>query len=188
MLAPCSIYEQTEKTENRQLKKTGKNTYNHQPVLLLYLRNKIMQKKYMKPLQEDEIKEIVENLQCGFKCFWNVKTNALIFIPEDENSHIDWEFWEEQTVQLKKEAKDFKEIEKPASTASFEIMEDFVATMVSDALFKKELENILNSKKPFGHFKQCIENSNLRDDWFQFKNNWFRNWVQKQIKQISVER
>ena len=142
----------------------------------------------MKPLQEDEIKEIAENLQCGFKCFWNVKTNALIFIPEDLNSHMDSEFWEEQTAQLKKEAKDFKEIEKPASTDSFEIMEDFVATIVKDLPFKKELEHILNSKKPFGHFKQRIENSNLRDEWFQFKNNWFKNWVQEQIKQIIVER
>ncbi|CAM4111508.1 MULTISPECIES: UPF0158 family protein [Flavobacterium] len=139
-------------------------------------------------LSASEIKEIAENLQCGLKCFWNVKTNALIFIPEDENSHMDWEYWEVQKAQLKKEAKDFKEIEKPSSKDSFEIMEDFVATKVCDAIFKKELENILSSKKPFGHFKQQIENSNLREEWFQFKNNWFKEWVQKQINQINHER
>ncbi|WP_445711844.1 UPF0158 family protein [Flavobacterium sp.] len=142
----------------------------------------------MKPLEEHEINEIAENLHCGLKCFWNVKTNALIFMPNDENGYVEWEFWEEQTAQLIKEAKDFKEIEKPSSTDSFTMMEDFVATRVSDVILKKELENILSSKKPFGHFKQQIENSNLREEWFQFKNNWFKEWVQKQINQISHER
>lgn len=142
----------------------------------------------MKTITEDEINEIAENLQCGLKCFWNPKTSDLIFIPRDENSPIDWEYWEEQTAQLKKEAEDFKEIEKPSSTASFEIMEDFVATTVKDKPFKKALEQILNSKKPFGHFKQQIENSNLRDEWFQYKSNYFKNWVQKQIEEIGHER
>jgi hypothetical protein len=41
----------------------------------------------MPELTQEQIKEIAEQLDCGFKCYWNRKNNELIFIP-DELKHI----------------------------------------------------------------------------------------------------
>ena len=36
----------------------------------------------MVSLTDDQIKEIAEQLDCGFRCFWKRKTNELLFIPD----------------------------------------------------------------------------------------------------------
>lgn len=37
----------------------------------------------MSHLDKSKIKEIAENLDCGLNCYWNIKTNAILFLPEE---------------------------------------------------------------------------------------------------------
>ena len=136
----------------------------------------------MIPLERKEIVEIVDQLECGLKCYWNTKTNALVFIPDIDDSYDEIEFWEKEFNQLKTEADDFVEIEKPSSRDSFQMMENFIESDITNAALKKQLVVALERSKPFRNFKTIIDESSDREDWFAFRKEWMIKWVESEIE------
>ncbi|WPR71427.1 UPF0158 family protein [Flavobacterium sp. NG2] len=136
----------------------------------------------MKPFDKTTIQEIVDQLECGLKCYWNSKTNALLFIPDENNSFIEMEFWENEINQLENEGDDFIEIEKPTSRDSFQMMESFIESGIPTAALKKELTKALERPKPFRNFNELVENSRFREDWFAFKKDWMIKWVESEVE------
>ncbi len=138
----------------------------------------------MKSLTQTQIKEIAENLDCGMKCYLNIETNQLLFYPEmldfDDEDHA--QYWENEVEEMTTNFSSYQEIEKPNSAKSFTIMEDFADSHPLDPAFRIKLKTVLELKKPFANFKICIDQSDYRNDWFEFKNNWMQNWVQSQLK------
>ncbi|WP_310993162.1 UPF0158 family protein [Aequorivita marina] len=129
------------------------------------------------------IKEIAQELGCGNDCFYNPRTNELITIPNFEEILDEDEFRESFGAELKKVTKnkaDFIKIEVLESFQSFKIMEHFIVQIV-DKQFQSELENILERKKPFQNFKNRIDNSDYRQNWFDFKQNELENIVETQL-------
>jgi hypothetical protein len=63
------------------------------------------------------------------------------------------------------------------SNESFRIMHRFVESL-NESLFKFELIQILQHSKPFRHFKINIDNSEFREQWFDFK----RNEIEKMVE------
>jgi hypothetical protein len=59
-------------------------------------------------------------------------------------------------------------IHPPDSDESFEIMEDFAEYKATGRL-QQQLFDALNRKKPFRNFKNLIDNSDSRQDWFDYK-------------------
>ena len=59
-------------------------------------------------------------------------------------------------------------------------MERFVS-QIADKQFQAELENILERKKPFQNFKNKIDNSNYRQNWFDFKTIELEKIVETQL-------
>ena len=72
-------------------------------------------------------------------------------------------------------------IEKQESHEAFEIMEDFVESAVPAGGLKDELEEALLRRKPFRNFNAIIENSNLSQAWFDFKQDALEKYVMKKI-------
>lgn len=141
----------------------------------------------MKPsLTDEQIHEIVENLDCGFRSFWHRETGELLFIPDfDNNPYADSELFEEDLEKLDDNFGDYVEIERPQSHDSYEIMADFTEQLDNSKL-KKELENALNKKKPFREFKFVIDNSGIyRQQWFDFKNTQLKKWVIRKIQEVT---
>jgi hypothetical protein len=139
----------------------------------------------MKPLNNLEINEIAQQFDCGFDCFWNIRNNSLLFIPdENANSGVEMEFWEEELEALENDFDSYVKIPKPESFDNFKIMEAFVNSNIPDENFKKELEITLRESKPFKNFKHLIDNSKVREEWFEFKNKSLENWVRNQIEEI----
>ncbi len=137
------------------------------------------------PLNDDQIKEIAEQLDCGFVCYWNTSNNELIFIPEMDYFDGDQELWQEELKKVKKNKKQFKIIEKPTSRESFEIMENFVDDLSDTHRDKRILENILQNQKPFANFNRFIhESADLREIWFAHKNTSFIEFVKKQVVEM----
>ena len=126
-----------------------------------------------------QIKEIAEQIDCGFCCYYHKISGEIISIPDFEDSMDDIdEFFGEDLAKIKKDKKNFLTIEKPSSRESFEIMEDFVKE-VGELRLRDELNNALNKKKPFSHFKFIVENSVYRQEWFDFKT--------KQLQKLVIE-
>jgi Uncharacterised protein family (UPF0158) len=131
---------------------------------------------------KEQIKEIAEELDCGFKAFYHKQTGELIFVPNTEKNYdMDTEAWEEELDKLDENYLDYKEVEAMESNDSFAVMEDF-AEQLNDTKLQQELFNALNRKHPFREFKFVIDNSGeYRNAWFDFKNKQYFEWVENQI-------
>lgn len=129
------------------------------------------------------IKEIADNLDCGFDSYYNFKTKDIVSIPNFSNFSDEEEFYKSFKADLEKVTKneaDYIKIEVLESFESFKIMERFVDQMSENQL-KSKLENVLQNKNPFQNFKYSIENSDYRKPWFEFKKNELEKIVKNRL-------
>ena len=148
----------------------------------------------MTHLDKSQIKEIAENLDCGLNCYWNRKTNEILFLPEElgylldddsDESDIGNQWLQEDFNLIKNNLEDIVLIEKPNSNYSFGIMEAFTDQLANKLDLKSKLHQTLERKKPFREFKFEIDNSDYRDEWFSFKALKLQQWVEEQIEEIE---
>lgn len=133
-------------------------------------------------MNEEQIKEIAEQLSLGFRAFIHKKNSKMLFIPEEDHFFdIEMEAWAEESKELKKHVKDYYEIERWRSNEAFEMMAEFAEQLTDNAHLQSQLFSALNRRKPFREFKAVIDYSgNYREKWFEFKNAWVRDYVKKQ--------
>jgi len=134
----------------------------------------------------ENIKEIAEQLDCGFRAFIHKTTGQIIFVP-DENSllGIELDFWNEELEQLENNFTDYYEIDKWTSNEAFEIMSEF-ADQLTDKNLQSRLFNALRKNKPFREFKFVIDNSgDNKQLWFDFKTKWQQNFVARQLNRLK---
>ncbi len=137
----------------------------------------------MENSQSKIIKEIAQELDCENDCYYNSKTDEIIAIPNFSNISDEDEFrkcFKADLKKVKKNKADLIKIEVLESFESFKIMERFVE-QISVAEFKTDLENILQMKKPFQNFKNSIDNSDFRQDWFNFRKLEVEKIVETQL-------
>ncbi|MCF8358646.1 MAG: hypothetical protein K9H26_07795 [Prolixibacteraceae bacterium] len=139
----------------------------------------MMAEIYEEP-QPDEIPEkyrkvvhdIAENIDCGLVCYLNPETLDLEDVPEniamdpDEFEMVTGELWNETFKHDQWER--CITIEPREGHEAFKIMERFVDE-IEDKMFAQKLAGILNRKRPFANFKAHVENSEYRQQWFDFK-------------------
>ena len=130
------------------------------------------------------IKEIAENLDCGNNCYYNSKTNEIVTIPNFTNTSDEQElkeFFRDDLNKINDQKADFIKFEVLESFESFKIMERF-SDQVTDQKFQSELKSILEKKKPFQNFKNTIDHSDFRQNWFDFKRNELEKIVRNQLE------
>ena len=137
----------------------------------------------METTKQHIIKEIAQDLDCGSECYYNFKTHEIIAIPDfsqvfDED--VFKEAFGEALERVEQQKADFIKIEPLESFESFKIMECFVAQLTNQN-FKLKLQAVLQRKKPFQNFKHQIEQSNFRQDWFDFKQLELEKIVAKKL-------
>lgn len=127
------------------------------------------------------VSEIADGLSAGLICFFNPDTfevedipKELAYDPEEfemmtgetfESAGLKHENWENCVT-----------IEPMESHDLFKIMEYFVDE-VKDINFQEKLTNVLNRKKPFANFKYLVENSDYRQQWFDFRQAKYEFYV-----------
>ena len=117
------------------------------------------------------IKHIAEELDCGYDVYFNLKTEECLSIPSFSDAFFDdtiADAFQDELERVQEQPSDFIKFEVLNSFESFKIMERFVAQLPHQDL-KVTLEHILANKKPFQRFKNTVEPSHLRQDWFDFK-------------------
>lgn len=137
----------------------------------------------MLKLKKAQLEDIAEDLDCGMRCFYNLKTGEIKTILNfDSWIDADEELWEDVTNEIENNQADYVEFEGFDSHDSFRIMFDFAET-VDDARLQDKLINALNRPKPFQNFKWHIDNSGeYRQQWFDFKKKRYIQWVQEQAE------
>ena len=133
----------------------------------------------------ENIKEIAEQLDWGFRAFIHKTTAQLLFVPDDNRfSDMDTEAWEEELEELENNFSAYDEIDKWTSRESFQIMNDF-AGHLTDPLLRSQLFDALSKSKPFRQFKYVIDNSgDIREQWFDFKNKREQDYVARQLQRL----
>ena len=56
------------------------------------------------------------------------------------------------------------------------------AEQLDNARLRAQLVNALYNPKPFANFKRIIDNSDYRQDWFDFKDNQLQDYVKTMIE------
>jgi len=143
----------------------------------------------MLTVTEQQIKEIAEQLDCGFRSFWHKPTGELLYIPDFNNDPFSvTEFYKDDLEKLDNNFSDYIEIEKPTSTNNFEIMANFTEQLNDNKALKSELINALNKKKPFREFKFVIDNAGVyRQQWFDFKHLQLKQWVSIKFSEATYD-
>ena len=136
----------------------------------------------MATLDERQINEIAEQLDCGFRAFHHKKTGELVFIIDTcRFPAADVDAFEEENERLESNPDEYVEIEAMGSNDSYRAMTDF-AEQVPDTTLQNALFRALNKRGPFREFKFVIDNSgDFRQQWFDFKNQRYIDWVMQQV-------
>ena len=137
---------------------------------------------FMNKPDQNIINEIAQELDCGNECYFNQKTKELICLPNVdlmETAGEDYykEMFQDDFKKIESQKKDLIKFEVLESFESFRIMEDFKNQVENDE-FVEKLDQALNRRKPFQNFKNLIDNSEYREQWFKFK--------QKEIEKIVI--
>jgi len=139
---------------------------------------------------KDAVSRIADSLLAGLICYFNPDTLEVEDLPEIMIQHPE-EFelmTGESADSLELKHKNWTnciEIEPMESYESFKVMEYFIDE-VQDYKLKEKLINTLNRKKPFANLKFLVENSNYRQQWFDFKQKYYENYVWDMIR-IDLE-
>jgi len=105
-----------------------------------------------------------------------VKTNEVIAIPGNIYTSDQEDF-----TRIENNRTDFIKFDVLESYESFKIMELFVHQLTDENL-KAELREVLKDKKPFQNFKNKIDQSHFRQDWFDFKQREIEKKVATELK------
>lgn len=137
-------------------------------------------------LTEEQIKEIADNLDSGFRSYYNKNTGELKSVINTENwLGADLEPCENEIEEIDENWDDYIEFDNLETHESFEIMEDF-AESIDDAWLQEKLIHALNKSKPFRNFKWVIDNSGeYRQRWFDFKKARYIQVVKDKIELIN---
>ncbi len=130
------------------------------------------------------VHEIADNITSGFICYFNPQTLEYEEISKQILDDPDeYESATGETVEgfnLKHETWDKCIVFEPLeSHESFQIMKDFISR-VPETLQSK-LTNALNRSRPFAKFKNIIDNSEFRQDWFDFRHEIVKRIVFEKI-------
>lgn len=129
------------------------------------------------------ITSIAQELDCGCDCYYHKKTGEIISIPlslQNADEEAFNEAFGDSMKRIEKSSTNFEKFEVLKSFESFKIMELFVEQL-PDVPLKADLEQILANKKPFQNFKYQIDDSNFRENWFEFKKTELERIVETQL-------
>lgn len=131
--------------------------------------------------KEETIIELADLIDCGLVCYLHKESEEIESFPEDIDLDIEEEDpWQEVIDKIDNHPDQYIRIEKMDSNQAFRVMVRFAEIVDSDKL-REKLFNALNHGKPFRNFKYLIDNSDYRQDWFDFKLEQNVLWVKEQI-------
>ena len=132
------------------------------------------------------VHSVAENIDCRLVCFINPET---LEVEETPKAMFDDPYEYNLQTGMDSETENFLHeewesciiIEPRESHESFGIMEKFIDE-VNDKILKNKLINALNNRRPFANFKNIVESSNYRKEWFAFKQRQLEMMVWEELE------
>ena len=120
----------------------------------------------------------------NMRCFINMETLQVdIHVGEDAYGFDETEC---TFTEALKNPNKFLPLEAVPKHESFRIMENFIDT-VKDKSLQAKLINGLGRKRPFANFKYIIDNSLLRQHWFDFRDDAYTQIAKEWIEENADE-
>lgn len=138
---------------------------------------------------EKIITEIAELLDIGECVYLHKQTHEILAHPDPTNHNFDpeYEYLIDETMeQMGADIENYIEFNPPNSTASFRLMEDFAFALPNER-FQLQLLDALKSKKPFRYFRNAVDDSPFREDWFDFKQKRLEEMVKSTLEMALNE-
>lgn len=131
---------------------------------------------------DEIIREIADLIECGQLCYIHVKDRTIEYHPQKINLFYgEPNPWQDILDKVRSEKENYIEIKQMSTHQFFEVIEDFIVSVVDSDVFKNALEKILRRPKPFSYFKHYVETSDYRMSWFKFKADRNFQWVKLQL-------
>jgi len=132
---------------------------------------------------KEKIKEIADILDTGFRIFIHKSTYEIVSFPDEEHSdYAEMDDRQEEIDKVESDPDSYAEVDKMSSRYSFQIMEDFAASLPENNT-RARLFQALEGKKPFANFKIQIDRSGgYRDMWFAFRDERKLRWVERELR------
>lgn len=132
-------------------------------------------------ITNEQIEEIAEWLECGMICFFHRPTGTIEYHPDPNDAFFEPEPWEDAMDKIDGDWDNYIRIDKMDSSEGFQVMEDF-ADELPDGKFRESVLEQLSNKKTFRNFKNMIDDSEYRQDWFDFKRKAYIEHVKQQLE------
>lgn len=136
-------------------------------------------------MNDDILFDIIDLLDDGEIVYLHRQTHEILSYPDpqrwNESENID--LIEEVKTRAAAEPDQWVVVDPPDPRDSFHIMEDFIFT-VDDEHLRNRLLEALNSKKPFRYFRATVEDSPMREDWFDFKDARMKEWLLEMLARV----
>lgn len=165
--------------------------------ILDYLLSEVDLEKY-KPINQlpekyrPVVNEIAQYMDMGMICYLNPDSVKLSFIPQELFIDIERS---DNVEEIKKQLDELHgwqivdfldwdnliEFQPFTSYQSFQTMEKFTHNLPNDEKLRPRLIYALQNRKPFANFGRIINNSDLREDWFEFKREYLDNLVAEDL-------
>lgn len=130
------------------------------------------------------VPQISEYIDSGYKCVVNVETGEMEEYPAimDEDPE-EWESMTGESIEdMSLKHKDWGKTITFAplpSNKGYRIMAEFAEQQLPEGSFRDKVVDVLNRRKPFANFKQLVETSEYREEWFKFKEHWLQEYVKE---------
>lgn len=132
-------------------------------------------------LTDEHISDIAELLDNGMMCFYHRPTGTIESHPDPDDPYFDPEQWQDIINKIESDWDNYYRFKKMDSDQGFRVMENFAYSLTDKNLSDIILER-LSRRKPFQNFKILIDTSDYRQDWFDFKEKAYIDFVKSQIE------
>jgi len=133
----------------------------------------------------DVIKDIAEYCGMGMDVYLHRQTQELIYIPPNDIMAITGEAnpYDEDLEKVEKNRDQYFKFSPLESRQSFAIMVGF-AEELPEGKLKDDLFNALHRKRPFANYKYIIDCSDVREDWFRYKDRQYEEYVERMLEMM----
>ena len=131
----------------------------------------------------EKIKAIAEELECGMVCYYHISSGEIESYPNPDDPYFEEEPWQELIDKIESNEEEYLRFDKMTSSEAFKVMESF-ADSLQDEFMKRRIYDALSYKGPFQNFKRLIDDSDYRQDWFDFKSKAYIEHVKDQHEDI----
>lgn len=135
---------------------------------------------------QEKIREMADLLDAGQKVWFHRQTREVLSHPDPAHYDFDSEYdylIEEVMDEVMLDFDQYLEIPTLSSTETYKLMEDYADTLLDDRL-RRRLFDALGGKKPFKFFRMAIDEADLTDDWYTYRDARLQDYVMSKLETL----